>query len=200
MTDAEPSFIDEAFTIWINRPSPDARHLGKRGAIIKRGRDVTKTITMTNYGDKVSGEVKKRELRFRTHEHRRGCQPNYDEPDPKTTWWCENDEIERVLAFLQSDIARTGRYRIVDTNSSAGIILDLLQNSDSDSQELANVFLQQGKFGDLVSMLSATEHGSSIAQLAVIEKRRQLINELQALLRDPSTTETKIQSLIGNSY
>jgi len=200
MTDAEPPLADDAFTVWINRPSTDGKHMGNRGAVIKRGRDVTKTIIVTNYGDKLTGEIRKRILRFRTYEHRRGCQPNYDEPDPKTTWWCENDEIERVLAFLQSDVARTGRYRIVDTNSSAGIILDLLQNGDSDSQELANVLLQHGSLGDLVTMLSVSDQGSSIAQLAVIEKRRKLISELQALIRDPSATETKIQNLIGNSY
>ena len=174
--------------------------MGRRGAVIKRGRDVIKTIILTNYGDRSSGEVKKRELRFRTHENRRGQQPDYDEPDPKTTWWCEGKEIERVLAFLQSNVARTGRYRIVDTDSSAGIILDLLQSSDSGSEELVNAILQYGDPKNLIELLSASDRGSSIAQLAVIEKRRQLIRDLQILIRNPHATETQIQRLIGKSY
>jgi hypothetical protein len=202
MPDAGSSPDDEAFRIWINRPSADAKHLGRVGAIIKRGRDVTKIVAVTNYGDKATGQIKKRELRFRTYEHRRGSQPNYDEPvsEKTKTWACENGEIERVLAFLQSDIGRTAQYRIVDTSSPAGIILDLLQNSDPDSQELANTVLRQGKLNQLIAMLSATEQGTAVAQLAVIEKRRKLIREFQELTCDPNATETKIQRLIGNSY
>jgi hypothetical protein len=200
MARTDSSLNDDAFTIWINRPSPDARHMGNRGAVIKRGRDVTKVVTVTNYGDKRTGEIKKRELRFRAYAHRGEDQPDYDEKDPKSTWFCENGEIERVLAFLQSEVTRTGRYQIVDTASPAGIILDILKGADSDSQELANVLVQHGNLEQLVATLSASTRGLSIAQLAVVEKRQKLISELQTLLQDPTTTETSIQRLIGSSY
>lgn len=200
MTCADSSLNDDAFTVWINRPSPDARHMGNQGAVIKRGRDVTKVVTVTDYGDKSTGEIRKRELRFRAYAHRRDGQPDYDDKDPKSTWFCENAEIERVLAFLQSEVARTGRYQIVDTASPAGIILDILKGADSDSQELANVLVQYGNLDQLVATLSASTRGLSIAQLAVVEKRQKLISELQALLRDSATTETGIQRLIGSSY
>lgn len=200
MTRAESPLNNDAFTVWINRPSPDSRHMGNQGAIIKQGRDVTKIVTVTSYGNKHTGEIRNRELRFRAYAHRRDGQPDYDEKDPKSTWFCENEEIERVLAFLQSEVTRTARYQIVDTASPAGIILDILKGADSDSQELANVLVQHGNLDQLVATLSASTRGLSIAQLAVVERRQKLISELQALLQDPATTETSIQRLIGSSY
>jgi hypothetical protein len=200
VTDLNPSAATDAFRIYVNRPAWGTAFMGRRGAIIKEGERVTKIVELTNYGDKSTGTIKKRELRFRSHEHRKGRLANFDEPTPKATWYCEGDEVERVLAFLQSDVARTGRYRIVDTDSAAGIVLDLLQENDSSSVELAKVWLQVGDRENLASLLSSSNHGSSIAQLAVIESRRKLLRQIQGLILDPRTTETQIQHLIGQSY
>lgn len=199
MADDQHPLTDDAFTIWINRPSRDVRHLGNSGAIIKKGRDVTKTVAVTSYGDKQTGEVKKRELKFRTYENRRDGRPDYDQKE-KNSWFCENDEIERVLAFLQSDVTRTGRYRIIDTGSPDGIVLDLLKGGNSSSQDLADIILQQGDLSKLVTTLSASTRGHYIAQLAVIDARRRLVDELQDLIRKSTTIETDIQNRIGNSY
>ena len=192
---------DDAFTIWVNRPGWGSRQLGRQGAIIKRGQLVTKTVELTKYGDGLTAEVKKRELRFRAHAHRKGGDPDYDEPDPKASWYCEGEEIERVLAFLQSNVARTGRYRIVDTNSAAGIILDLLQVGDGDtgSVDLAEVLLQYGEPENLVSVLSSSERGASIAQLAVLAKRRRLIQELQTLVRQPPLMRQKFSDSLDRA-
>jgi hypothetical protein len=71
MTTPDPLSADEAFTVWINRPGRGNVFLARRGAQIKRGNFATKTVTLTDYGDKSTGKVSKRELRFRTHEHRK---------------------------------------------------------------------------------------------------------------------------------
>lgn len=200
MTTPDPFPADEAFTVWINRPGRGKVFLARRGAQIKRGSLATKTVTLTDYGDKTTGKVSKRELRFRTHEHRKGESPDYDEPDPKTTWWCEGDEVERVLAFLQSEVIKTGRYRLVDTNSPAGGILDLLKNGESSAEELANLLLKSGDAEGLAALLSSSSQGAAIAQMAVIEERRAVIQTLRSLINNPASTETQIQNLIGQSY
>jgi hypothetical protein len=106
------------------------------------------------------------------------------------------------MAFLQSNVARTGRYRIIDTNSAAGVILDLIQDSDGDAEsaDLAELLLQYGKPENLISLLSSSDRGASIAQLAVLAKRQRLVRQMQALVRHPSVNETEIQRLIGQSY
>jgi hypothetical protein len=193
---------EDAFRIWVNRQPQAGPQMDLRGAVIKDGRYVLKTVTLTNYGDKKTGEIKKRELRFRTYDRRNRPQDgwDFDDLDSKTTWWCEDKEIERVLSFLQSDVARTGRYRVVGTDSPAGIVLDLFANGGEESQELAEMLIKHGGLDEVISLLSNSDTGSSVAQLAVVGRRRDLIRRLQASVQDPETTETQIQRLIGTAY
>jgi hypothetical protein len=201
-TGGEPFSSEGAFKIWVNQQPRGEGQMGRRGAVIKQGRDVLKTVVESVYGDDATGEIKKRELRFRTHERRRDGQPgwDFDERDPKTTWWCEDAEVDRLLSFLQSDVARTGRYRVVDTESPSGAVLDLLRNGDLDSGALAEALIRHGDVGELVSLLTASEAGLSAAESAVVASRRELVTELQAMIRNPVATETDVQRLIGTAY
>jgi hypothetical protein len=200
MTTSESLPADEAFTVWVNRPGRGKVFLARRGAQIKRGSLATKTVTLTDYGDKSTGTVSKRELRFRTHEHKKDESPDYDEPDPKTTWWCEGDEVERVIAFLQSEVSKTGRYKLVDTSSPAGTILDLLRNGEFSAEDVTSILLQSEDTESLATLLSSSSQGAAIAQLAVIEERRAVLRDLRSLVNNPVSTETQIQNLIGQSY
>ena len=197
---AAPSNDD--FNVWINDQPQGAGQFGHRGAVIKAGPQVYKTVSKSIYGDDTTGEVKKRELRFRAHSRRRDGRPgwNFDEPDPKATWSCENEEIDRLLAFLHTDVAESGRYRVVDTESPAAALLDLLARSEVDVEELAGALLAKGDVGPLVGLLTASGAGLSAAEVAVLSARRHLVAELQALIREPSTSETDVQRLINDAY
>jgi hypothetical protein len=201
-TGGEPYESQDAFRVWVSQQPQGEGHMGLRGAVIKQGRDVMKTVTETNYGDKATGEIKKRELRFRTHGRHKDGQPgwDFDEPDPKTTWWCENEEVERLHSFLQADVARTGRYRVVDTDSPSGIVLGLLRNGDVDSQALTEALVRHGNVGELVGLLAASDEGLSAARSAVVARRRDLVTKLQTVIQDPTKTETHVQRLIGAAY
>jgi hypothetical protein len=201
-TGGEPYGIEDAFRIWVNRQPRGKGHMGNRVAIIKQGRDVIKTVEVANYGDKAAGEIKKRELRFRTYRRRKDDETGwgFDSPDPKTTWWCENEEVERLLSFLGANVAKTGRYRVVDTESASGAVLSLLSNGDVDSQTLAEALIRHGDIRKLVGLLAASDAGLSVAQSAVVARRRDLVTKLQAVIQDPTKTETHVQRLIGDAY
>lgn len=116
MSDYGDSLDDDeaAFKGWISRQLHGDSHFGSRYEVIKPGPKVMKTVMITNYGDKSTGELMKRKLRFRTFEKDKSGSWNFDDPDPKTTWWCENAEIDRLLAFLYSEVTETECYRILD--------------------------------------------------------------------------------------
>lgn len=198
----EPYDIEGAFRIWVNRQPRGKGHMGNRVAVIKQGRDVIKTVEVANYGDKAAGEIKKRELRFRTHRRRKDDESGWglDDSDPKTTWWCENDEVERLLSFLGANVAKTGRYRVVDTESDSGAVLNLLSNGDVDSQTLAAALMRHRDIRELVGLLVAGDAGLSVAQSAIVARRRNLVAKLQAVIQDPAKTETHVQRLIGDAY
>lgn len=191
-----------AFTIWVNRKPEGRGQLTRTGAVVKIGRRVLKTVTVSDYGDQATGELRKRELRFRTHERRQDGQPgwNFDESDPKSMWYCENDEVEKVLAFLHSDVATTGRFRVMDTDSPEAALLELLVENATDLQALAQALIQQGSAAEIVSLLAGSTAGLAAAESAVVSSRRQLVARLHDLIRSKGATETEIQRLIGSAH
>ncbi len=200
--DHQASDAELDFRIWVNRQPQGTGQLGTSGAVIKPGPLVRKTVTRSNYGDDITGEIRKRDLRFRAHERRRDGQPgwDYDEADPKTSWWCENEEIDRLLAFLHTDVAESGRYRVVDTQSPTAALLKLLSSTDVDLEALADALVRHGDVGELVGLLAASDAGLSAAEVAVVARRRELVAQLQQLIQQPGTTETDVQKLIGDAY
>jgi len=106
-------------------PTDSDRTVRLRGATLKKGPRVCKTVALADYGDPATGELRTRELIFLAAD-RHPIGPGYDFDNPRVRWWCENEEVERLLAFLHSEVAETGRYRVVDTASPIAAALDLL--------------------------------------------------------------------------
>lgn len=201
MTSAEndPSEHEIAFRMWLN--SPRGRRLNHKGAVLKAGRDVMKTAELSHFGNPADGEIKSRTLRFRSFDLRGGKSVDFeDDKLDKNSWFCENDEIERLLAFLHSDIARTGRYRVVDVDSPGAALLDLLQSSDIDPQNVAEAVLRHNNIEQIIELLASSDIGMSAAQSAVLTSRRELVSKLRKLVDNPNSTETEIQRLIGDAY
>ncbi len=197
-----PSKAADEFKVWISSQPQGLGQFGHRGAVIKPGPHVLKTVTWSTYGNDKTGEVKKRQLRFRAHNRRRDGRPgwDFDEPETKATWFCEDEEIDRLLAFLHSEVAEGGRYRVVDAESPSATLLDLLARRGVDVRKLAAALLARGDVGPLVGLLAASEAGLSAAEVSVLTSRRRLVQELKALIREPDTTETDVQRLIGDAY
>lgn len=195
----EQSAHDEAFTVWTNRQPKGPGQLGARGAVLKKGRQVAKTVTYSTFGDKSSGEVKKRELSFRTVP-RDPLGPGYDFDNPTARWACENNEVDRLLTFLDDEVEGTSRYRLVDTESPQAALMELLSSGDVDADKLVGALLARGDARELVQALSRTAGGLAAAEVAVLTQRRQLVAGLRELAEDPDTTETDMQREMGDSY
>ena len=195
----DASDIEEAFRIWVNK-STQGNRLSQRGAIIKQGRRVLKTATYSTYGNAETGEVRQQELRFRAYDQSRAAGLDLDDPNPNSTWYCQNDEIERLAAFIGTEVTETSRYRLVDTHSPAADLLDLLRDTDLSAEALAQALVEQGDVGKLIGLLAESESGLTAAEAAVVARRRGLVNELRSVVEDPATNETQIQRLIGDAY
>jgi len=200
--DDQPGDVAADLKIWVNRQPQGTGQLGTTGAVLKAGPHVIKTVHRSNYGDEATGEIRKRELRFRTHERRRDGLPgwDFDEADPKTSWWCENEQIDQLLAFLDSNVAKTGRYRVVDMDSPAAGLLQLLSENNVDAAALADALVAHEDVGQLVGLLALSDAGLSAAEQAVVSRRRSLVADLHTLIRRPGTTETDVQRVIGDAY
>ncbi|MFC4533980.1 Shedu anti-phage system protein SduA domain-containing protein [Sphaerisporangium dianthi] len=79
--------------------------------------------------------------------------------------------------------------------------LDSLKNATGlDSVRFGELLALRNDLGSVMSGLTSTPIGLSAAELAVIERRRQIVNELIALSLDPRVNETRMQKAIGNNY
>lgn len=199
-SDDESSVTAEAaFRIWVNRPR--GRTLRDTGAVLKPGPEVMKTVTLGYYGSPTSGEVRNRTLRFRSHDVRANKTPAFDDDwADKNSWFCENEEIERLLAFLHNDVAHTGRYQVVDVDSPTAALLKFLKHNEVDTRCLVDALVRRADVEQIVSFLVDSDLGLSAAQSAVLRRRRELVAELRRLVDSPTSTETQVQSLIGNAY
>lgn len=188
---------DDAFRVWLDRQPTRPGHLGFKSAIIKQGPQVIKTVSVADYGDKDTGEVRRRQITVRTCPRDRS-DPGYDFANPTVVWSCENDEVDRLLAFLTSNVDKGGRFRLVDTDSPAATLLNLGREADVDA--LAKLLRGRDDIADIVSALAGTAPGRQAAESAVLAQRRALVAELQVLAAEPGTTETDMQRAMGSAY
>jgi hypothetical protein len=193
--DADDGPGDErtSFRVWVNQ---NPGRPPNKGAVLKDGPGVKKTVELTEYGSPETGSTRKRELRFKTLYAGSGPTAGTE----KATWACENDEIDRLLAWLHSDVERTGRFQLVDADSPAAALLDLLRRRDTGTQDIVDALTQHADVGELIHLLARSDTGLSAAESAVRDQRRALINRLRAMIEDPVTTETSIQALIGHAH
>jgi hypothetical protein len=197
-SDDDPANPEPGFLVWAN--PPNGRRLKHKGAVIKAGRDVKKTVELVHYGSQTDGEVRNRTLRFRNHDVRGGKTVDLDDEKRKNAWSCEDDEIEKLIAFLHNEVARTGRYHVVDVESPDAALLELLGNNEIDPQRLVDALVQHTNVEQIVALLAGSDLGMSAAHAAVLDHRRELVAQLRQLVDNPTSTETQVQNLIGNAY
>ena len=190
---------EKSFAIWIERKPRGAGQLGLRGAMLKKGSRVAKVVTVADYGDRNTGVISKRELAFRTAPIR-SDETGYDFENPSTRWACENEEVERLLAFLHSEVAATGRFHVIDTASPLAALIDLVDDRGINTHSLVDALTRRDDLGALVAALASTHEGLPAAEGALISQRRDLVERLRQMAEDPATTETDLQRLIGNAY
>ena len=184
--------------VWVNRPHGNNQK--RTGAVVKSGRDVIKTVVLEHYGRPESSTASTRSLRFSSYDRRGDRIPNFEAQGPgKASWYCENHEIDKVAAFLNNEVGRTGRYRQVDRESPVAALAGLL-NDDIDPQTIVDALAGHAHLGRIVSLLAASDAGISAAESAVLDRRREVVARLRRLVDDPNSTETQVQNLIGNAY
>lgn len=190
----------ESFKIWVSNQSPAPGHLGMTGATLKTGRDVCKTATLAKFGNRETGEIRKQQLTVTTAPAFR-TSPGYDFDNPSVRWSCEDEEIHRLVAFLTSEVEQTGRYRLIDAQSPASLLDELLTVPGLQMVELLRDLLERDNaLPALRELLAADDSGMSLAQTIVLGQRRTLIEELQRLARTDGVTETQMQEKLGEEY
>jgi len=188
----------DAFKVWTGGQPKSPNHMGLVGATIKLGPKVCKTVSVAKFGDRTTGEVKKRVLRLSKYDRQAGG--GFDFDNPVAACSVENEEIERLLALLNEDIDHAGRYRVVDAKSPAGDLLSLVKDRPEDLHVVIEALSTHAAPEVIGAALARSKGGLSSAETAVILHRRNLLEGAAAAAADLGVTETDMQRLIGNAW
>jgi hypothetical protein len=192
--------INEPFTVWLSTQPTQPGHLGFEAAVLKTGPQTCKTVRLSQYGDTETGEVRKEELRFATYPSL-GPSLGYDFDHPTRQWACENDEIDRLLAFLYSDVAEPGRYQLIDTTSPIAAVVTMLQERMRyTAPDFVRALAEGGLLAEVLPILLSARGSQIVAEQAAIQRRRELLTEWQLLAATAGTTETRLQTALGSEY
>lgn len=188
---------NDAFRVWASQQPAKPNYMGLAGATVKLGKRVCKTASLARFGDGATGEVKKRVLRLAAYKRDGG---GFDFDKPMVTWYIENEEIDRLLAFLNKDVDQEGRYRVVDAYSPMADLIAVLEGREVELHSVIEALAAGADPRLVADVLGQSGAGLTGAELAVIEARRQLVSEAAALALEPDVTEPKLQHLIGNAW
>ncbi|MFE0249864.1 Shedu anti-phage system protein SduA domain-containing protein [Streptomyces sp. NPDC059010] len=180
---------------WSLEPKEEDGHFGIRNVTIKNGPRVFKRASISVYGSPTSGEIKKEELRLESFSRKSGLN-EFDFDNPKDRWFCENEEIERLAAFLAGAFSTSGRYRLIDAASASTTMLAMLDSGDLDPATLGEALAGHEDLASVVYALTASASGLNAIEAAIIARRRGVLADLKRMAVDPSTTETDMQSAL----
>lgn len=192
---AEEHPVSEEFRVWKagSAGTLGPNHLGTIGVELSKARTY-KSATLTFHGDPETGEVTRERLKLMTAP-RDAIGPGYDFDHPTKEWLGANNQIARLRAFLNEELS-VGRYRIIDVNTPTADLLALLEGNEGRAADLLAQLTTKVSTEALADALQATASGQGAAQLAEIERRRSVLDGLDAMLGDPATTESTLAPIL----
>lgn len=186
------------FKVWTaGQPSNHPNFLGRVGATIYLGPQVCKTVTISRYGNGETQEVSTTELRFSTFDRIGGV---FDFSNPRESWHVRNEQVERLLAFLNEDSIGSGRFRVVDASSPVGEILQILNGRVGDVHDVIKDLATTSDPAAIAAALATSGAGVAAAEGTVIIQRRDLVERAAAAAANPDSTETVMQGLIDKAW
>lgn len=173
------------------------KHFGTLGVELLKASKY-RGATLTLFGNPETGEVSNQRLKISTAP-RDPHGPGYDFTATTPELEIRGEEVVRLRAFLSEELP-AGRYRIVDANSPTGDLVRLLEGDDGRTADLLSALTETLPAEVLASALKATTTGQGAAELAVIDQRREVLDQLDGLLADPATTETDLHAVLKDEW
>jgi hypothetical protein len=189
--------LSEEFPVHHSPPgTAGPNHFGSTTVEIKK-RQSYKRAVMSIWGNPETGEVRRKSLDVATFPPK--PTGGFDFDDPTKHWSCSNDEIVRLKWLLEEHFV-SDRYRIVDVGSRAGDLVRLLENNPDAELHVLGELSARTSPALLAQVLQQTAAGQGGAELAVIERRRAMLDRLELLLSDPATTERDLHPILKREW
>lgn len=167
--------------------------------VVKKGPQAYKTVTLRLFGNPVTKEVRKRELRVQQWAAKSNG-PGFEFDEKENSWFCENDEIDAFAAFLNGEISESGVYRKIDSNSALVSVINHIESGDADPAQIRQLAEALAEAPDASRILA--EHGPSQILLDGIQAARQkeVIARLTSVALNPKSLENDLQKILEGNW
>lgn len=164
--------------------------------VVKAGPRAWKTAALLTFGDKSTGEVKRRTFVVQTWE--RSTHGSYQfEKRAEYRWFCEDEEINAVQALLNENLPSDGRFVVVEENSTAALLGRLARGDSASAVSLVSDLLRMPEVREALSKSDAVAVGSS---LVVAQRQRAALAVLEAAVNNPGSSEHSLQTALDNQW
>ncbi len=175
-----------------------------QSAVIHKGRNTYKVVSVLQFKNPKSGEITHKEVHFNDYPFYVETGVQWDVKDRLKHWKCKDEEIDRVIAFLSAIDGTTApsHYTVVEgrPDPKASELLELL--ADFDTKNLSGLISALAdRAQDLQDLpnLGETDHRRMVASALRASHRTAALKELQELMNS-ETEERFFQRLFDHNW
>jgi hypothetical protein len=176
---------------------PDLVRLEK--VVVKNGPQAYKVAMLRVFGNKDTGEVKRKEFRAQTYLARKAG-GGYDFTKAEQTWHCEDDEIIRLQALLNEQLVESGTYQLFKDNSLPLEVIRSIQHGVVPPDTLSQLVQAAAGVPGFSEALADSNEGQLLVSAVRLHQQRKGLSEVRQVVETPTSTEPAIQKKLEGNW
>lgn len=169
-----------------------------RNCVVRAGPVAYKSASLLLFGEEGSDAITKRELRVQSW-NAKSSGSGIDFTKTEHAWHCENEEIDKLLAFLSGEVSEPGRYRKI-RSGSANQIIDAIEAGNVEASDLRAVLTSLVEQPGTIQELAGSDAGEKLAGAVRFARHVKTLEGLEELLKDPRVTEPMLQKVLEKDW
>jgi len=197
MSPLDPIAASDALTVRLNNSRLPKGGKKIKSVVVKQGPQTFKSVSLLEFGKPDSDEVTKRELRVQSWKAKQ-TGSGIDFTETENAWHCEDEEIDKLAAFVSGEASEEGRYRRV--GNAASQIIDAIEAGNVSADDLVAVLTSLLTQPKTTHELAQSDPAEKLAAVVGIARHSKTLDELDVLLADESVTETNLQAVLEKDW
>jgi hypothetical protein len=115
-------------------------------------------------------------------------------------WSCEDDEIEKLIAFLTKEFPQAGKYHMVKDQGDVAGLIKAVRSGGIESRVIGELIDGLVAMPDAATIIGAAGGSSALAGLIRQHRQQVTIDALQVAVEKPESTEPEIHKELNGQW
>jgi hypothetical protein len=124
----------------------------------------------------------------------------FDFTTPENTWYCEDSEIDAVLAFISGQVDSPGTYTRIEDGSPLAKVIAAVKDGSVEAQQVDALVVALAASNDVKTQLADRESANLLVQGVQLVQQKNALDKLQAAVDNPAATEPAFQSVLDKNW